>query len=119
MLLAALVVLPSSTAQAAYEEVAVTDGGTLSGVVRFAQTSEAPAWLIVHDSPYVAVTDDAGAFRIADAPPQMYRVTVWHEGYRPRGVARDGRQLYDEPRTITRQVTIAPQGAVTVEFELK
>lgn len=77
------------------------------------------AWLFVHDSPYVAVTDDAGAFRIADVPPHTYKVTVWHEGYRSRGVSKDGRPLYDEPRTITKHVTIAPRGAVTVQFELK
>ena len=77
------------------------------------------AWLIVHDSPYVAVTDDRGAFRIADVPPMTYKVTMWHEGFRPTGVDKDGRPLYDEPRTITRDVTIAPRGAATVEFELK
>ena len=77
------------------------------------------AWLIVHDSPYIAVTDDRGAFRIADVPPRAYKVTMWHEGFRPKGVDKDGRPLYDEPRTITRDVTIAPRGAATVEFELK
>jgi hypothetical protein len=44
---------------------------------------------------------------------------MWHEGFRPKGVDKDGRPLYDEPRTITRDVTIAPRGAATVEFELK
>ena len=77
------------------------------------------AWLIVHDSPYVAVTDEQGAFRIADVPPGTYRVTMWHEGFRPRGVDRDGRPLYDTPRTISKDVTIAPRGAATLEFELK
>jgi hypothetical protein len=77
------------------------------------------AWLIVHDSPYVAVTDEQGAFRIADVPPGTYKVTMWHEGFRPRGVDRDGRTLYDAPRTITKDVTIAPRGAAMLEFELK
>jgi len=77
------------------------------------------AWLIVHDSPYAAVTDDKGAFRIADVPPGTYKVTMWHEGFRPRGADKDGRPLYDGPRTITKDVTIAPKGAATVEFELK
>jgi hypothetical protein len=77
------------------------------------------AWLVVHDSPYVAVTDDKGAFRIADVPPGTYRVTMWHEGFRPRGVDKDGRPLYDEPRTVSKDVTIAPRGAATIEFELK
>src|SRR5439155_276722 len=150
----AVLALTASAAQAAYEEIALKDGGTLSGVVRFAGTppkldplpvhrnrevcgeqkaSEALvvgpdrgvrvrcdahphmfAWLIVHDSPYVAVTDDRGAFRIADVPPGTYKVTMWHEGFRPRGVDKDGRPLYDEPRTMTRHVTIAPKGAATV-----
>src|SRR5207245_10537912 len=75
------------------------------------------AWLIVHDSPSVAVTDEQGAFRIADVPPRTYKVTRWHEGFRPKGVDRDGRPLYAEPRTITRDVTIAPGGAGTVGVE--
>src|SRR5438552_4105054 len=133
----AVLALTASAAQAAYEEIALKDGGTLSGVVRFAGTppkldplpvhrnreacgeQKASESLIVHDSPYVAVTDDRGAFRIADVPPGTYKVTMWHEGFRPRGVDKDGRPLYDEPRTITRHVTIAPKGAATVEFELK
>src|SRR5438034_11820476 len=75
--------------------------------------------LSLHDALPISVTDDRGAFRIADVPPGTYKVTMWHEGFRPRGVDKDGRPLYDEPRTITRHVTIAPKGAATVEFELK
>jgi hypothetical protein len=77
------------------------------------------AWLVVHDSPYVAVTDARGAFKIGAVPPGTYKVTMWHEGFRPRGVDKDGRPLYDEPRTVTREVTVAPRGTVTVDFELK
>jgi len=77
------------------------------------------AWLVVHDSPYVAVTDERGAFRISDVPPGTYSVTLWHEGFRPRGPDRDGRPHYDVARTLTKQVTIAPRGAATIEFELK
>ena len=77
------------------------------------------AWMVVHDSPYVAVTDDKGAFKITDVPPGTYKVTMWHEGFRPKGVDKDGRPVYDEPRTITKDVTIGPKGAATVEFELK
>jgi len=77
------------------------------------------AWLYVHDSPYVTVTDERGAFRIAGVPPGTYRVTMWHEGFRPRGLDRDGRPRYDEPRTVTRGVTIAPRATATIDFELK
>jgi hypothetical protein len=77
------------------------------------------AWLVVHDSPYVAVTDERGLFKISGVPPGTYRVAMWHEGFRPRGVDRDGRPVYDGARTVTRDVTITPNGAATIEFELK
>jgi predicted aconitase with swiveling domain len=77
------------------------------------------AWMIVHDSPYYAVTDERGAFRIDGIPPGSYKVTMWHEGFRPRGLDKDGRPLYDEPRTVTKDVTIAPRATATVDFELK
>jgi hypothetical protein len=77
------------------------------------------AWVYVHDSPYVAVTDERGAFRIAGVPPGTYRVTLWHEGFRPRGIDKDGRPLYDEPQRVTREVTVAPRGTATVDFELR
>jgi hypothetical protein len=76
-------------------------------------------WLVVHDSPYVTVTDDQGAFRIDGVPPGTWKVTMWHEGFRARGVDKDGRPLYGDPRTVTKQVTLAPNGSATVEFELK
>lgn len=77
------------------------------------------AWLIVHDSPYVAVTDDRGAYRIDGIPPGPYRVSLWHEGWRARGVDKDGRPVYDDPRTEVREVTVMPGGTVTLDFELR
>jgi len=77
------------------------------------------AWLIVHDSPYFAVTDDTGAFRITDVPPGTYTITMWHAGFRPRAVDRDGRPTYDEPRTVSRKITVAPRATATVDFVLK
>ena len=77
------------------------------------------AWMVVHDSPYFAITDERGAFKIDGVPPGTYKVTMWHEGYQPKGADKDGRPIYGEPHTITREVTIAPKGAVTLDFELK
>lgn len=36
------------------------------------------SWALVVDDPYVTVTDQDGNFEIADIPPGMYRLTVWH-----------------------------------------
>jgi Carboxypeptidase regulatory-like domain len=77
------------------------------------------AWMVVHDSPYVAVTDERGSFKIDNIPPGTYKVTMWHEGFRAKGVDKDGRPLYEDPITISRDITIAPRSAATVEFELK
>jgi len=36
-----------------------------------------------------------------------------------KGVDKDGRPSYDEPRTVTKEITLAPKGTAAVEFELK
>ena len=77
------------------------------------------AWIVVHDSPYYAVTDERGAYRIEGIPPGGYRVTMWHEGFRPRGRDRDGRPQFDTPRTVRKDVTIAPGATATIDFELR
>jgi plastocyanin len=101
--------------------IEITKRLTRPGVIRVVCDAHPhmTAWMIVHDSPYYAVTDERGAFRIDGIPPGSYKVTMWHEGFRPRGLDKDGRPLYDEPRTITRAVTIAPRATATVDFELK
>jgi plastocyanin len=77
------------------------------------------AWMIVHDSPYYAVSDDKGTFRVGEVPPGTYKITMWHAGFRHKGADKDGRVLYDEPRTVTRELTVAPKATATVDFELK
>lgn len=76
-------------------------------------------WVYVHDSPYVAVTDERGQFRIDAVPPGTYRVTMWHEGFHSQGVDKDGRPLYEAPRTVVKEVTIPPRATATVDFELR
>jgi hypothetical protein len=103
------------------QEVDISRRLTRPGIIRVV-SDPAPhmaAWLIVHDSPYVAVTDGRGAFRIEDIPPGVYRVTAWHEGFRRRGIDRDGRPVYEAPHTITREVAVGPRGTAPVAFELR
>lgn len=76
-------------------------------------------WIVLHDSPYFAITDERGAFRIDGIPPGTYKVTMWHEGFRAKGVDKDGRPLYDEPRTVRRDVTIGPKATASVNFDLR
>ena len=76
-------------------------------------------WLVVHDSPYVTATDERGAFRIAGIPSGTYRVTMWHEGFRPKGTDTDGRPLYGAPVTVTREITIPSRATATADFEIR
>jgi plastocyanin len=101
--------------------IEITKRLTKPGVIRVVCDAHPhmTAWMIVHDSPYYAVTDERGAFRLDGIPPGSYKVTMWHEGFRAKGVDKDGRPAYEDPITVTREVTIAPKGAATVDFELK
>lgn len=36
-------------------------------------------WLVATESPYVAVTDNSGNFKLTDVAPGSYTVEVWHE----------------------------------------
>ena len=101
--------------------VEVTKRLTKPGVVRVLCDAHPHmmAWMVVHDSPYYAVTDDKGAFKIDGVPPGTYKVTLWHEGFRAKGVDKDGRPAYEDPVTLTKEVTVAPKGAATIDFELK
>ncbi|MBI4638227.1 MAG: hypothetical protein HY727_17965 [Candidatus Rokubacteria bacterium] len=103
------------------QEIDITKRLQKTGVVRVLCDAHPHmfAWMVIHDSPYFAVTDERGAFRIDGIPPGTWKVTMWHEGFRQKGSDKDGRPLYEEPRTVTREVTVAPKSAATVEFELR
>jgi len=60
------------------------------------------SWVVVAEHPYYAVTDAAGAFRIAAVPPGKYRLRMWHE------VLGD----------VSREVEVGPQGAAAT-FDIK
>ncbi len=44
------------------------------------------AWVVVSASPYFAVTDSKGNFRISGLPPGSYKLRVWHEGLREKSM---------------------------------
>ena len=43
---------------------------------------------------------------------------MWHEGFRPRGVDKDGRARYDEPSDPHEGGRRRPRATATVDFEL-
>lgn len=63
---------------------------------------EMSAVVVVVDTPYYAVSNAAGALSIADVPPGRYRLSVWHERFKPADAAE-----------FPKEVTIA-SGAVAL-----
>ena len=69
----------------------VQPGGQANLQARFAVPERTPfeirsdrySWmrasLLVLDHPFAAVTDELGAFEVADLPPGKYAFRVWHE----------------------------------------
>jgi hypothetical protein len=73
----------------------------------------------MHDSPYITVTNEKGVFRIGAIPAGRYRVTMWHEPFRPRSIDRAGFPVYDAPPIVTREVVIGPRATANLDFELR
>ncbi len=61
---------------------------------------EMSGYIIVSPTPYYAVTDASGNFKIADVPDGSYTVSAWHEGAK----------IQSKPVTVS--------GNATVEFSL-
>lgn len=72
-------------------------------------------WLVIHDSPYVAVTDGQGGFRIDDVPPGTYRVALWYPELR----GRDVRPRAEPPARTRRTVRVGAGASVTTDFTLR
>jgi hypothetical protein len=77
------------------------------------------AHLLVLDHPYFAITDENGAFALADVPPGKYKLTIWHESWKVLGHDKDKRPLYDQPIVQTREIEVPAKGTVRINFELK
>ena len=60
-------------------------------------------FIAVFESPYFALTDAAGGFRLDSVPPGTYHLRVWHE----RGAS-----------TIEREVTVSATGISRVDVKM-
>ena len=81
------------------------------------------AYIMVASHPYYAVTDNDGNFTLSDVPPGKYRLKMWHEGVAiaktetENGKAK--KYVYEEPYELTSDVSVAPHGNASANFELK
>ena len=98
----------------------VAGNGKISGSIKTASGDPAVgANITLEGTGLGASADVTGRYFVLNVPPGTYRVTMWHEGFRARGVDREGRPAYPEPRTVTKDVTIGPKAVASVDFELR
>jgi hypothetical protein len=61
------------------------------------------AWVVAADTPYYAITDDAGRFRIDELAAGIYGVTFWRP---PLAALSNGKLVYGPPVIIHRSIKV-------------
>ena len=76
----------------------------------------APAWIVAPGHPYVAITDDAGRFRIDDIVPGTYQLVVWH----PPVITgwQDAKVRYGAPVVVTRSIKVSAYATAKADVVL-
>ena len=64
----------------------------------------AAAWVIGLESPYYAITDDAGRYRLDELAPGSYEITFWQPPV--ASLAPDGTWTYGSPVVVRRTVRV-------------
>lgn len=77
--------------------------------------SLAAAWVIASDTPYYAITDDRGRFRIDELAAGTYDVTFWRP---PLPTLGDGKLVYGAPAIVHRSVRVDPARPAHLDLAL-
>jgi hypothetical protein len=67
------------------------------------------AWVLGLDTPYFAITDDTGRYRIDELAAGTYDVTFWQPPI--ASIGRDGTWAYSAPIVVKRKVTVGSKTA--------
>lgn len=78
--------------------------------------SLAPAWVVATDTPYYAITDDSGRFRIDELAAGTYDVTFWRP---PFATAASGKLVYGTPVITHRSVTVSATRPARLDVTLE
>lgn len=71
------------------------------------------AWIVAIDTPYYAVTDDRGQFRIDELAAGTYELTIWQP---PAAKVTGGKLAYGEPAITKRTVKVEARRATRVDL---
>jgi hypothetical protein len=75
----------------------------------------AAAWVVAVETPYYALTDDRGRFRIDELANGTYELTVWHA---PNASLDNGQVAYASPIVVKRQFKIENGKASRLDVQL-
>jgi hypothetical protein len=76
----------------------------------------AAAWVVGLDTPYYAITDDAGRYRIEELAPGSYEVTFWQAPIATAGP--EGTLVYGAPIVVRRAVRVTASHAASLSVAL-
>lgn len=74
------------------------------------------AWVVATDTPYYAITDDAGRYRIDELAAGTYDVTFWRP---PLASAADGKLVYGAPVIVHRSIKVDTPRAARLDVALE
>jgi hypothetical protein len=81
------------------QEAGLVDVDLEPGVTRV-DSERAAAWVVAVDTPYYAITDDGGRFRLDELAPGTYEITFWE------APVPDGNGKYGAPIVVHRTVKV-------------
>jgi len=104
------------TKPAVFKPTEIEEGGLIVAEVQDGVTKVdsddgklAAAWVLGLDTPYFAITDDSGHYRIDELAAGTYDVTFWQPPI--ASVARDGTWTYSAPIVTKRKITVGTKTA--------
>ncbi len=83
--------------------------------VEAADDSLAPAWVVAASTPYYAITDERGRFRLDELATGTYDVTFWQP---PIATTVNGKLVYGAPVVVHRPVKVDPARPARLDLAL-
>jgi hypothetical protein len=112
------ITLPSGTRPFALQQAGRVLLQAQPGVTRIEADdgSLGAAWVVAANTPYYAITDDTGKFRMDELASGTYDITFWRP---PLATSSDGKLVYGPPVTTHRSIKVDPARPARLDVALE